>query len=268
MKYFDKKNNRLVFTGKIASPDFWDNQWDVENFEKMVRKGGGKHNLVVKTTKKFIQPDKSKKILEGGCWNGQFVYAFDKLGYDAYGVDYAPKTVSKINNAFPELKVTVGDVRKLDFPDNYFDGYWSVGVIEHFLEGYLLITNEISRVLKPSGYLFITFPHMSILRKLKSKLGLYPVFDDKIIEKENFYQFALNYKKVIEKIEKNNFILLQKIPYSGTKGLKDEISFLQPVLQKIYDSKNIFLRIFNYGLSLISAKFSSHAILLVFRKNK
>lgn len=250
---------------KTSSPEYWDSRWDVKNFEKIV-KNGIKERLIIKTTLKFVRPDKSKKILEGGCGNGQFVYAFNKLGYDSYGIDYAPKTISKIKTIFPELNVSIGDVRKLDFPNRYFDGYWSIGVIEHFFEGYKPIISEMERVIKPGGFLFITFPHLSILRKIKIKLGCYPLFDEKIIGQETFYQFALDHCHVIEEIKEYNFTLVKKTPYSGTKGFKDEISFLKPLLQKIYDSHNIFLRIINYGLSVVLAGFSGHITLLVLRK--
>lgn len=267
MKYFDKKNDRLVFIEEKASPDFWDNQWDVDNFKKVVE-NGIKNRTVIKTTTRFIPQKKSKRILEGGCGNGQFVYAFDKLGYDSYGVDYAEKTISKIKNIFPDLKISFGDVRKLNFPNDHFDGYWSIGVIEHFFDGYDPIINEIERVIKPGGYLFISFPHFSLLRKIKSKLGMYPIFNENEINKENFYQFALNNKSVSKNISDHGFKLVKKIHYSGTKGLKDEVSVLKPMLQKIYDSNNIIMKVLNYGLSLLLAKsrFSSHSILLVFRK--
>jgi len=53
------------------------------------------------------------------------------------------------------------DVRKLNFPDHYFDGYWSLGVIEHFYKGYDEIIHKIYRVLHPGGFLFLTVPEMS-----------------------------------------------------------------------------------------------------------
>lgn len=265
MKYFDRQNNRLIFIGNEASPSHWDNQWDVENFEKIV-KDGIKNRLITKTTLEFIHPDPSKKVLDGGCGNGQFVYAFDKLGYDSYGVDYAPKTVSKIKTIFPDLKVNINDVRKLDFPDNYFDGYWSIGVIEHFFDGYESILNEMARVIKPGGFLFITFPYLSPFRKIKAQLGYYSLFDEKTVGRENFYQFALDHHSVIKEIEKHHFTLVRTTPHAGTKGFKDEVAFLKPLLQRIYDSRNIFLKIINYGLSITLSRFSGHSILLVFRK--
>jgi SAM-dependent methyltransferase len=267
MKYFDNINNRLVHTNKNTSPEYWDVQWNKENFKKTIL-NGTKNILIKRTTKKYINPSKLKRILEGGCGNGQFVYAFDKLGYDSYGVDYAEKTILKTKKIFPNLKVFNGDVRKLDFPSNYFDGYWSIGVIEHFYNGYDSIIKEAERVIKPEGFLFITFPHLSLLRKIKIKLGNYPIFNSKLLEKEEFYQFILNDKDVRKKIENYGFSLVKKIRFSGFKGLKDEISCLNPLLQKIYDSKNKILLIINYGMSLILSGFSNHVILLIFKKKK
>jgi len=265
MKYFDKQNNRLVFVEKSASPDYWDSHWDIQNFKKIVE-NGIKNRLITKTTLKFIRPSKSKRVLEGGCGNGQFVYLFDKMGYDSYGIDYAPKTVAKIKTIFPDLKVSAGDVRKLDFADNYFDGYWSIGVIEHFFDGYESIISEMERIIKPGGFLFVIFPHLSILRKIKIKFGCYPIFDEKNADLKNFYQFAFDQRSVIKEIKKHDFTLVQTIHDNGIKGLKDEISLLKPSLQKLYDSRNILSRIINYGLSITLSAFSGHAILLVFRK--
>lgn len=265
MKYFDNINNRLVQMDKVASPEYWDSQWDTKNFEKTVL-GGLKNRLIVGMIKKYICPGKSKKILEGGCGNGQFVYAFNKLGYDSYGIDYAKKTILKINYFFPDLNVTYGDVEKLDFPDNYFDGYWSLGVIEHFYDGFDAITREAERVVKSGGFLFITFPHLSLFRKIKIRLGHYPIFNNTLLVKKEFYQFILDHKDVIREVEKHGFLLVEGRHFSGLKGLKDEVSIFKPLLQKIYDSKNRMLLIMNYGLSFILSGFSNHAILLIFRK--
>ena len=59
------------------------------------------------------------KILEGGCEIGQNVYGLKSWGYEAYGVDFARETVERTKKEFPELKIFVQDVRKLDFPDNF-----------------------------------------------------------------------------------------------------------------------------------------------------
>ncbi|MDP1833398.1 MAG: methyltransferase domain-containing protein [Candidatus Moranbacteria bacterium] len=266
MKYFDKKNNCLVFINTEASADFWDAHWESDHLLTEI-KNGKNDRFISKITKNFIPIPKNKRILEGGCGKGQFVYSLQLNGYDAYGIDYARKTIEKINKIMPRLKVSYGNVEKLDFPDNFFDGYWSLGVIEHFFDSYAKIASEMRRVIKPGGYLFLTFPYMSPLRKFKAKHGKYPKFQENNFNKETFYQFALDHKKVIEKFELSGFSLVSKKPFDGIKGLKDEVNFMKNPLQKIYDSRNIFCKIISFSISKFFYSFSSHSILLVFKKN-
>lgn len=145
-KYYDPKYKRLVFFSDKASAEYWDKQWvvEIEKFKKRVTSVPNS-SFVKKITDTYLQG--RGKILEGGCGNGQFVYALKKWGYDPYGVDYAPKTVLNINTHFPELKITKGDVRNLPFKDDFFQGYWSFGVIEHFYDGYGDILREMHRVI-------------------------------------------------------------------------------------------------------------------------
>jgi len=264
MRYFDHKNNRLVITGSRATSDFWDNLWQDQNLEKTIR--NNRDWLVAPLTKKYIPPQKSKKILEGGCGKGQYVYSLDKSGYDAYGIDSAEKTIEKVKNIFPQLKISVGDVEKLEFPDEYFDGYWSLGVIEHFYEGYEKTAAEMQRVIKQGGFLFIAFPQVSLLRRLKSGLGGYEKFDKNIFNQDAFYEFALDEKEVREYFENNGFTLRKRIHLDGLKGLKDEILFLKPTLQKFYDNKNKFVTLLRAVISRILAPISGHSILLIFTK--
>lgn len=267
MKYFDYKNNRLLFFNEEATPQYWDKHWENDNFRKIVR-NGKKNRMILAETKKFLGRPKGQKILEGGCGRGQFVYALNELGYDVYGVDYAKNTVERINELFPELKVSFGDVKSLDFSNDFFDGYWSLGVIEHFFDGYDEIVSEMARVVKKNGFLFLTFPRLSPLRKLKARLRIYPDFKKSVFEMEKFYQFALDPKKVEARLKNFGFQLVSRKNRSGVKGLKDEIRFLSPLLQKIYNSDSLILKIFGFTISKIFAPFAGHSILLIFKKVK
>src|SRR3989338_7898939 len=161
MKYFDAKSKRLVYISQSATPEFWDECWDDAEFKKTVM-GVSSRSYVKQKTEKYL--DKGCEILEGGCGRGQYVYALSSWGYDSYGLDFAPKTVKKISELFPEMKITLGDVRALPYEDSFFDGYWSFGVIEHFYEGFEKIASEMKRVVRPGGYVFVTFPAFSKLR--------------------------------------------------------------------------------------------------------
>jgi len=265
MKFYDPENKRLIIFKQKVSSEYWDQHWQGQraDFTKIVK--SGKNNLFLKKfTRKFLAPH--SKVLEGGCGTGRNVYGLKNWGYDVYGVDFAFQTVKKIKGHFPELKIFVQDVRKLDFPDNFFDGYWSLGVIEHFWKGYGEILEEAKRVIKPKGYLFLTFPYISPLRKLKARLGFYKTWKPDSVKKDDFYQFILDKEKVKANIEKYGFELVLKCPFDATKGLKDEVFWLRPIFQKIYDSQMIIAKRIRYINSILFSKAVGHIILLVFRK--
>lgn len=264
-RYYDKENKRLVYIGESATPDFWNSHWETENFKGMIERGKD-NRFILRTLGKYF-PDKSGSVLEGGCGSGQVVYCMHVHGYKAIGVDFAKRTIQQVKDTMPELDVRVGDVRDLPFPDNYFTAYWSIGVIEHFWEGYYDILREMRRVLISGGYVFLTFPYMSPLRRLKAKLGLYKEFDG---EKESFYQFVLAPDTVIKDFEASGFKLIEKTPYAGIKGFKDEVSIFEPLLQKVFDYQggSLWFRGFKYVLDKLLATLAGHMIFLVFRNRK
>jgi len=234
----------------------------MDDFPKCVKMD--RNPFIVNTTAKYLP--KRSKILEGGCGRADKVYALWIAGYDAYGVDYAKETVAKINETVPELKVTFGDIRHLDFPDCFFDGYWSIGVIEHFFDGYMSIAEEMHRVIRKKGYLFITVPTMSVLRKIKASLRLYPGYEDDNEIRKKFYQFALSKESVIENFHSIGFKCVKYSHRDGVKGLKDEIAILNPPLQWCWEAKSIFARVMKKITDITVKNFSGHMAFFVFKK--
>ena len=176
-----------------STPDFWDAHWGIDdNIRDRIL--GTKDTLVSKITKRYLKPSDGT-ILEGGCGTGRCVASLSNNGYRVIGLDSAYKTVKTLNQYVPELDIVLGDVRKIPFPDKFFSGYLSLGVIEHFWEGYEALASEMFRVIKDKGYLFLTFPYMSPLRIIKGKLGLYKLWQN--TSTKNFHQFALNSRSVI-----------------------------------------------------------------------
>ena len=114
------------------------------------------------------------------------------------------------------------------------DGYISVGVIEHFWDGYDEIILEMSRTVRQGGYIFVSFPYMSPLRRFKNKLRLYQRDNSNGVnlDKNTFYQFALNPKTVIKKFKENNFVLIETYSFDGIKGFKDEIRIFVILFKK------------------------------------
>lgn len=264
-RFYDKKNNRLVYIGESSDSNFWDRHWSKNTFDKIYNSAFSPFDYVIANTKKYLAA--KSKIIEGGCGLGQQVLKLQNLNYEIIGIDYAKKTVQLVNKLKPEINIKLGDVRKLDFADNYFDGYWSFGVIEHFYNGFDEILLEMKRILKKDGFLFVTFPHMSKLRKMKANRNKYPVWENDSELIKQFYQFALDEEQIISKFNENGFTLIKKQHLDGVKGLKDESKRLKKILQKIYNSKSFFSKIVAKIISVLFNPFSSHSILLVL-KNK
>ncbi len=264
IRYFDKSNNRLVYVGKAANDTYWDQHWKSESSELKEQIKVKNDRFIIGYTKKYLPP--GAKIFEGGCGLGGKVCALHYHGYDAYGVDYARETVRKINRYAPELKIKVGDVRDLQFPDNFFDGYWSLGVIEHFYDGYERIVSEMFRVLKPEGYLFLTVPVMSTLRKAKVRLKKYLEYKESEEMRDSFYQFAFDPNDVINDLENRGFKLVDVKPCDGIKGLKDEVLILKPFLQYLYDKKNRVSSLVRGILDIVFRRFANHICLFVMQK--
>ena len=188
-------------------------------------------------------------MLEGGCGQGQIVHALQVQGYKAI-----------------ELEVRIGDVRNLPVDDASVDGYVSAGVIEHFWEGYARILSEMFRVLRPGGYLFLTFPYMSFLRRTKAFFRLYESSssDEQAEKADRFYQFALAQKTVERDLVRTGFEILNTISHDGIKGFKDEVPFGRSRLQAIYDGKRgQKVRPF---LDRLLKPFAGHIVLIVARK--
>ena len=181
---------------KADNPSFWDKHWMQSEISNSIKKA--EHNGLAagsKYLRKYL--DKNSIILEAGCGRGQNVVALQKLGYSVFGVDNARETIKLLNKVAPYLNISYGDVRNLEFSDNKFTHYFSLGVIEHFEDKTDVerIVEEAKRV--TSDVIFISVPFLSDLlqrnfemSKKKSTYG-------------HFFQYYYS-KKAITKLLINN----------------------------------------------------------------
>ncbi|MCL5095683.1 MAG: class I SAM-dependent methyltransferase [Patescibacteria group bacterium] len=96
---------------------------------------------------------KKKKILEIGAGRSEFLSLFDKDN-EVTALDISP-VLLKENKG--KVKLVVGDAENLLFPDQSFDFVYMVGVLHH-LENQKKALEEIARVLKTGGQVFISEP--------------------------------------------------------------------------------------------------------------
>lgn len=258
LKLYDRVNNRLIFIKEKATPMFWDVHWE-------------KHNLKFTNRNRFIRKylnryfdNKEELILEAGCGIADKVLYMHYNGYKVIGIDYAKNTIIRAKSAYPELKLIIGDIRRLPFKSGIYRCIWCLGVIEHFIDGFEDAIIELYRVLQNKGVLFLSFPTLSPIRKIKIKLSFYKPISYEY--EKLFYQYAFDEDIVKRKLEEYGFRYIESSRYDGIKGLKDEISLLKYFLQKIYDSHNFALKISRIILNWILNPIASHMCLIVFKK--
>jgi ubiquinone/menaquinone biosynthesis C-methylase UbiE len=170
----------------------------------------------------------------------------------------------------PELSIDVGDLRRLPYPDNSFDGYWSFGVIEHFWNGYDELLYEARRVLNEGGFLFLTFPTLSPLRQFKWRLGFYSKLPDIKFSKEDgpqgFYQFFLSHREVCSKLDEIGFDVIDHYFDNVQSGIKQELPRVYRVLSFILRMAPAFVRNKAIALAEEFAFFLGHLSVIVAKK--
>jgi SAM-dependent methyltransferase len=265
LKIYLSDKRALAFYREQATAQFWDKHWETNQLQAIIR-GTTDDGWFIPTVKRHLPA--GSVILEGGCGMGHLVHALQYQGYKAIGIDFAPETIKNIKTAVPELDVRLGDVRDLPLENNSLDGYVSGGVIEHFWNGYESIAKEMYRTLKAGGFLFISFPYMSLLRRLKVALRTYPIKDSNLLndQQEQFYQFALTSSCVLEDMLSLGFELREQFAFGGLKGFKDEVALVKPVLQDVYDGKHGHR--LRWQLDRLFTPFAAHCDTLVLQKKK
>jgi SAM-dependent methyltransferase len=252
--------NRLIYLDESATPEFWDQHWQSEGKPSAV----SPRDEVVTVTAKYLSP--GSRILEGGCGRANKLKAMAVAGYRVTGVDFAKDSVMQAKVNYPDLDIRLGDVRSLDFPDGYFDGYWSLGVIEHFWEGYGPILAEAARVLRPNGFLFLTAPWLSPYRVRKVRRSEYPVVEFQK-EPESFYQFALSRTEIVAQIARHQFEIVR------WQGLASEVSMIEDMvafkglIRWLYGSRgSILKRVLRKAVSNALNPYCGHSFLAVAKR--
>lgn len=178
-----------------ADNKFWTKHWGSISVEQMLK--GISNNPRERIFMKYLPKG---KILEGGCGLGQWVIYLSSLGYNIEGVDFSKETIKKIKDYMPDAPVKVGDVTSLDYPDNYFDAYISLGVAEHFPEGPDLVLREAHRVLKNGGLIVYSVPYMNLVRKILSPFEHLKERKQKKKDCLEFYQYAFSKMEVLKEL--------------------------------------------------------------------
>ena len=259
-------NGKIAYFGKKADVHFWSEVWNESSFLKKYYEA--KNNKILnKIFSKYFNND--HKIIEAGCGLGHWVHILSEKGFDVIGVDFCKEVVNEVVKNL-NINLKYGNVLNLDFPDNEFDCYISIGLAEHFKEGPQLLLREAKRVLKPEGIILIYVPYINPLRKIKKYLGFYKKqkYDS---NSHQFYQYLFGKKEFRNALKQNNFCIKEYIPLNALQGLADEFLFSWKGTYKEGSKRGTVKSFFNsfkiFEIKMMRAMFG-HMILFVAKQNK
>ncbi len=114
-----------------------------------------------------LNPYLGKKILDMGCGDGQFLHLLDKhiKNLELTGIDISSIAINKAKHDYPNISFIKSSVTKKYFSDNSFDTILLIEVIEHLIDTDSIL-KEISKILKPDGFVFITTTDFNLPKKI------------------------------------------------------------------------------------------------------
>lgn len=99
---------------------------------------------------------KNARVLDLGCGPGIDSQKLVKYGLSVDGLDLSDELLAIAKKINPSLTFTQGDMRKLPYRDNKFEGVFAKASLLHIPKKDMpKVINEIKRVLKPSGIVHI-----------------------------------------------------------------------------------------------------------------
>jgi SAM-dependent methyltransferase len=128
----------------------------------------------------FSKRDIPPRVLEISSFLGVVDIALAKIGFEAYAYDKPEfQANANLRKLYAEYHVSpssgrVNDIGKngLPYPDNFFDAVLLSEVLEHLNFNPLPVLQEINRILKPGGIVYITTPNQAnLVHRIKILTG-------------------------------------------------------------------------------------------------
>jgi SAM-dependent methyltransferase len=251
---------RLERYCEAPTDEYWDDLWkhtDAASYWSRARQGkrlGDFGYLYLKHLNKGAQ------ILEAGCGLGQVVISLRALGYDCHGLDFAEETIANLKSVFPDVPFHLGDIRALPLQDGTYDGYVSLGVIEHFHDGQLGMLQEASRILKPGGFAFVSVPFYNGYRQLRTRMGTW-----KDETNRDFFEACLSLDELKHLMDQSGFDFVEA-GYSNPVMTFVQETPLRPLYRPIEDVRYVRGGIDRVLHKILPLRYFSHMVMAVGQK--
>ena len=214
----------------------WDNQAEKHKESHWASWGDNYAiSLEVENIAKYIK--EGDNVLDIGCANGYSTFEqFNRNKIKIHGVDYSEKMIehaqeSKKNKKLgDQITFSVGDIRQLDFEDNFFDVTYTTRVIIN-LPNWKEQVNGISeciRVTKKGGIIILSeafWEPLVLLNSLRTLKNLVPLVE------HDFNKYLK--KQSLEKLLKDALLKYEIIDFSSIYYLGSR--FLRELVTKVDD---------------------------------
>lgn len=207
------------------------------------------------------------RMVEAGCGLGRWVIHLHQRGREIVGVDNSINGLEKLKAYEPTAKVVLADVESTPFPDNCFQTYVSIGVIEHFEEGPQEALREAFRILRPGGVALVSVPLLNSVRKAKWPFWLMKQVWHGLCfwrSSPHFFEYHYSTGQLCQFLRAAGFDMVDLVPMHPSFGLMFDFPFLRArgstQMQWEISSLGRFLA---RGLHRISPWTISHMVLAV-----
>ncbi|ELZ87649.1 ubiquinone/menaquinone biosynthesis methyltransferase UbiE [Haloferax elongans ATCC BAA-1513] len=108
----------------------------------------------------FYEALSGERVLDAGCGPGRDTQTFNDDGFEVTGFDLTASFIETAAAEVPDASFARGDMRRLPFADDTFDGVWSCASFLHVpREDAPETLCEFSRVLDDDGTLYLSLKH-------------------------------------------------------------------------------------------------------------
>lgn len=151
-----------------------------------------------------LDSGKAKKVLDVGCYRGEFSIALAKLGYDATGIDISEKNI-KIANKIKagttcHFQTGFAEDIAIMFAPASFDAVFLFEILEHVIDPTATLAAA-EKVVRPGGWILVTVPITY------SEYGYHQILKKDLLLR--FYaRFTTNYREHLRKFDQESITKL------------------------------------------------------------